>query len=184
MEVDAPSGKRAVSTSSITEVRRRGAQRKEEGQEAKRRRLIEAELPLEIQAVNPPAVGGWWTPTPRAAGVEDPVKGEVEWFAAEVDLDILPCVLASDKGGPHAAGTSSMTIELLAHLVLIDLRTRDREAAGSQVAGGIIGDIDSLGTAYAVAKLYTRRAGREHHPTHGGNVCGSRGMAFHVVGQT
>ena len=87
--------------------------------------------------------------------MESPAKGEVEWFAALVDLDVLPCVLASSQGGPQDAGTSSMTIELLGHLVLVDLRTRDLRSAGGQVSAGILGDMDSLGATYAVAKLYT-----------------------------
>ena len=148
-------GAKVVDTAAIFEVRRKGAKKVEEGPEEKRRRLLVSPLPLEIHAYNPPAIGGWWTHIPRAAGVESPAKGEVEWFAALVDLDVLPCVLASSQGGPQDAGTSSMTIELLGHLVLVDLRTRDLRSAGGQVSAGILGDMDSLGATYAVAKLYT-----------------------------
>jgi hypothetical protein len=148
-------GDKIVDTSTIFEVRRKGAKKAEEGPDEKRRRLLQSQLPLEIHAYNPPTIGGWWTHIPRAAGVESPNKGEVEWFAARVDLGVLPCILASPHGGVHDAGTSSMTIELLAHLVLVDLRTRDVQSAGGQVSAGIIGDMDSLGATYAVAKLYS-----------------------------
>jgi len=73
-----------------------------------------------------------------------------------VDVAMLPCITYKGAGA-RAGGAASHSVELLASLVLLDFRLEDVEADSQAqgFAGAIVGQTDSMGSMFAVAKLYT-----------------------------
>ena len=107
-------------------------------------------VPFKVMVVVPPRVGGWWTSGHR----DQAVRGEVHWFSEDVDTDVIPCILY-EGDGPRLSGASSLSLELLAALVLLSLRALSAPLRSAGWAGGIVGQTDSLGSQYCVAKLYS-----------------------------
>ena len=118
-------------------------------------RILHKALPLHIGTLVKPRVGGWWTEAHETAVGTTVGNEHLHWFAEEKDLEVLPCVVAGPKGFTAPAGASSLTVELIGALILVQLRTDQAQGSIGDFGAAMAGAADSMGATYVVSKLYS-----------------------------
>ena len=110
--------------------------------------LRSLELPFVLWRISEVGIGGWW--------VQDVVEDRKAWFAERVPVEKFPWVLAVKSKELADGGCSSTTAELLAMIVLLDLRLDCRPQIESQEVCLTMGaDGDNAGCCHILRRMYT-----------------------------